>query len=210
MSARGDAGGDYFSRTADLPAGDPFTWMAGIYIDVDTGANAWLMYLGDFAFTAYQAVLLAGPGRTLYIFNSGGFVVGPVLSVGQWYRLSYARSGNSHVLDVDGTEYTGTFANTTTSEVLLLGSNTTEYLDGRQEGHKIWNAALTLAERSAERLSVLPVRSSSLHAAWAIQTAADVTDYSGNGRPLTANGALVDAAASGIRWGGMAPQRGMW
>lgn len=202
MSARGDAGGDYYSRTTDLPAGDPFTWQAGIYIDVDTAANAWLMYLGNFAFTAYQAVLLA-TGRQLYVFNSGGFVAGPTLAVGQWYRISYARNGNSHVLDVDGTEYSGSFANTTTPEVLLLGSNTTEYLDGRQEGHKIWNAALTLAERSAERLSIQPVSRASLHAAWALQNAADLTDYSGNGRTLTANGTLADAAASGTRWGGM-------
>lgn len=59
---------------------------------------------------------------------------------------------------------------------------------------RVWSAALSPAELTAERASPTPVRTADLWAHWPLTVHTDLTDASGNGRHLSATGTLETAS----------------
>ncbi len=103
-------------------------------------------------------------GTTLYFKKQGA----PTLS---------ARTGNKHPQLNGVTRF-------------LVGTDDAagqnEWLDGDIAGVKVWNAELTQAELEAEANQLSPVRQTSLHAYYPLQSVATMfDDASGNGRGLT-------------------------
>lgn len=175
-----------------------------LYIDVDLNASGWLFTLADGTLANYLVLVLGADGTQLLIFSSAGFSAGVALTVGRWYHVALTKSGNTHTLYLDGVSVdTLTVALSFTTVFFLVGSNGTDYLNGRMEAMKLWTAALTAAEIAAEQWQTIPTRGANVYAWWPLLEASDITDKSGNGNTFTAGGALATAVGPGLRWGGM-------
>lgn len=197
MAVRFDADGDYLSRSADLPAVSPLSWVGSFYISVDRNAGSGLFVLSNAGFTAYDFLsLLTTDGTTLVAstnLNTAG-VSGTNLSVGTWYRIGYTRNGATHLVYLNGTLNITLSSNNTVTPTTLLFGAPTNWFNGRVAYIKMWTATLDASEILAESNSFLPVRTSNLYGDWRLPTHTDLTDSSGNGRTLTANGTLTTEA----------------
>lgn len=120
----------------------------------------------------------------------------------QMWALTSAGTGASDgklyrwkVGDPDATYGSMTFqpsSGFTANEILLGG---TYYATGRNARFcyvKIWDAALSLSELQAERVTGSPVRTSNLNRYHRLETNTDTSDYSGNGRTCVIDGATTE------------------
>lgn len=210
MAIRFDAAGDYISRTASVPASDPFSVSFWMYITADRNAAGTLFILVNAGGTSFVDVHLKSDGTTLeigtsYAGNSGG---GTSLSTGTWYHIALVRSGASHTLYLNGvSDQTLSNAGTFTTATMGMGSNTVTWLNGRLACIKVWDAALTQSEIQQEMNVIRPVRTNNLNL-WTPNfpgATERLADYSGNGRNWTANGTLTDEDPPPVSWGAQTP-----
>jgi hypothetical protein len=198
VAVRSDAATDRVSYTASNPpdpASGGFTVLMWAYLSVDRD---------DFS-TLYRMYTSAGSGRgqlatavdgTTTAFFAGGELTSPhALTVGAWSRVALTIDGATATLyaapSAGAVEVTaGPSSGTSAPNQITLGGisvgSAAEWWNGRLANVRVWAAALSQAELSAEWSSPTPVRTSGLWADWPLSTHTDLTDHSGNGRDLVA------------------------
>lgn len=204
MAIQFDAGGDYISRTANVPAQNTISISLWLYISVDRNARCVFIGVSDGAALA-NFVALDADGTTLALTRVGATdATGSNLSVGTWYHIGYTRnSSNVSTVYLNGAQdMQNTTANAFTSAIMLLGSDSINYLNGRLAYIKVWDEALTQADIQAEMYSAWPRHTDNLNL-WTpnlIGSTERLRDYSGKGRNWTSNGTLADADGPPVTW----------
>jgi hypothetical protein len=198
VSVRFDATGDQYTAATGLP-GTTMTalWWGKIVTDRNTYSTFVSIDAGD---TQVLAVQTDTDGVSPYLWvdpEADGFldISFPAMTVGNWYRMAVVRSTTAITLYLAASSGSVTSGGTTltgalTPTALRVGQSPTsgEWINGSVANLKIYNAALTQAEIEAEWSNWSAVRSADLlrHHKW--QSAAETTDYSGNGHSLTSGG----------------------
>lgn len=127
-----------------------------------------------------------------------------------WYMWAISASGSGasdgkayawKLGDPDGTYLSATFqpSSFTPNEIFVGGTYYATGRDARIAYVKVWDAALSLAELQAERVQGKPVRTTSINRYHRLQTSADTTDYSGNGRSATMTGVSTEGSEP-VQW----------
>lgn len=132
------------------------------------------------------------------------------LAAGGWFYLAFVRADGTNTELFLGTTAGNIASYGTTAHILSaratpltlqIGASQTigNVTDGRLRSHRIWTAALTVAELRAEAASLdSAVRTANIWAAWPLAVGGTLTDNSGNGRDLTAvNGPLTTESDPG-------------
>lgn len=204
MAVRFDAATDRISLITSVP--DPTTGItvAGwAHVSVDTNNNAVFIriHASDGASTTINLATdsdgLGGPG---YFTGGGSLVSATNMAVGAWRKVAVTCTGTTGTLyvatpvgatEVDG----GTVGGAASPTGLTFGARAhndgDESFNGRLAYWRLWTSVLSQAQIEAEWLSTTPVVTANLWADWPLETAADLTDHSGNGRNLTAGSTAV-------------------
>lgn len=200
MAVRFDAEGEQYSATTGLP-GNTFTIVFWVRLAADR--NTYTTFVSFDSASNYTQIATDVDGVTPKVFNS---VVGNIqgtsaLTVGTWYAMAYVQNSSTG----NGTLYWGTNPASLTSVTSSVGAHTPthfrighyrssgEWLNGRIAAVKIWNAALSASQVTAELQSYNPVVTANLLRVHKLQVP-EPTDYSGNGHTLTGGaGASTEA-----------------
>lgn len=204
MAVRFDAATDRISYSGSMP--DPATAItvtAWAYITNNTANPAtffrvWNAAVSTTITCACNSAGVVNPG---YFTAGGSAFISTSLSLGTWYRIAvtctgtagkfYLAAGTGGATSLG----TGTVAGAATPTGITVGgrapSDASEWFDGRIAYVRAWPSVLTQAQIEAEWASATPVITSGLWADWPLETAADLTDRSGNGRHLTAGSTAV-------------------
>jgi hypothetical protein len=221
MALRSDGSGDFLNRTTGgfySPTVMTVCFWAKREALFDNGGTWWALggptespenYL-----TFYN---LNGDGHTFIWEQFGGETVGSLDMVQDtWYFIAFSRSGtgtnqatayNRTASATSFTSATATFPNAdavSREHILANPYNTALAAKGSIAGLKQWAAALTEAELWLESQSLQPVRTADLHSGRPMvdnTVAGCGSDYSGNGRNLTASGSLLVADGPPVAWG---------
>lgn len=223
MSVRFDGSTDSYSATTGLP-GTTFTALFWARIAVDRNAYSSLVGVDNGTGDQVLNIQTDQDGVSPYLWlapHSPGYLEeSPAvpMTVGSWYRFALVRSGTAvtfYAAAATGgvSSVSGTLTGTLNQTTLRIGHSPTagEWFNGNFANLKIYNAALTAGEIETEWGNWQAQRTTALlrHHRW--QTAAETTDYSGNGHVLTAAGSptfeatnpsLADSAPGGGTGGG--------
>jgi hypothetical protein len=207
VAVRFDAHNDRYSATTGLPAGQVWSATCWVYCSADRN-----LYSNAFALTDGTNYISAGfgaNGTIRYLGWEGGDLVANAAptntAVGGWSRLGVTCNGTTLTLywaDATGPllSRSGTGIPGSVPTSLTIGSDQfASYLNGRVAAFKMWDATLTAAEIDAELGQYQPARTANLLRYHPFRTA-ETTDYSGNGRTLTAGTATTEDGPP-IRWG---------
>jgi Concanavalin A-like lectin/glucanases superfamily len=208
MSVRFDASADGYSATTGLP-GTAFTALCWGRLAVDRNAYSTFLSVDNNSASQVLAIQTTTSGNDPYLWcephGVGWLEEAPdiVLTVGSWYRMAMSRNGTAiayYLATAAGavSSVTGTLTGGLTASRLRVGQSPSsgEWLNGNIANLKVYNAALTQAEIVTEWGNWRAQRTANLlrHHKW--QTAAETTDYSGNGWALTAAGTPVFEATN--------------
>lgn len=200
MSVRFDATGEHYTATTGIP-GTVFTACWWGRIAVDRNNYSTMLCIDN---TTDQQILAVqtdtggvGPYLWLAPHDPGWIDEAPDtdMVVGTWYRFALVRNGTAITFYMglpSGTIAIGsaTLLGPLTATRLRVGRSTvsTEWWNGNMANLKVYNAALTQAEILTEWGNWRAQRTADLlrHHKW--QTAAEGTDYSGNGWTLPVTG----------------------
>ena len=154
----------------------------------------------DDASSNYAFIGTWSDGTQSRFFTSGVEQNGPAMTIGDWYFFAYNFTNGTntkaayaaHVNDANVTDYSFTAnANIPASGTLILGNTGFgDWMNGTLMAVKVWSGvALSQAEFEAERWFITPQRTDNLYAWYPLDDGViSTTDYSGNGRTLTAAG----------------------
>lgn len=142
---------------------------------------------------AYSDQLMNGELYTWGATEDGAGDYMPAALVGVWHYFSLVRTDDETL-----TVYRdATLLDTVTNGERIAAAEQT-YCSGANGADvaywRVWSAALSPAELTAERASPTPVRTADLWAHWPLTVHTDLTDASGNGRHLSATGTLETAS----------------
>lgn len=205
MAIRFDAAADQLSRATDHPSSfSPISWCCWIY--VINAQTALISGLYNTDATAFAVVGLDA-SNVLTLSTTTGSVTGSTLSTNTWYHVAYSRSDsdNSHWCWLNGVlDSNRTDATAITPAYQVVGSNTSNNLDGRIAAYKTWPTFLAGEGFSSEMhyyQVVTRYTNTSPHFWWPLLTHTDVVDYSGRGRDATTAGTLTTEDGPPIAWG---------
>lgn len=206
MAVRFDAATDAYTTSIGVgaPTGSTYTASCWIYLTTDRNAFSGPWGLATNVSNYIQADTDTD-GTTLKIWSATASFTVRALTLATWYYLAVV---------VNGTANCTSYISEGTAEALVTASSVAmgapnapqrlsigdgfpgngEWWNGRVAAFKLWDAALTQAEIEAERVSVGPVRGSSL-LRYHPFVVADTLDYSGNGNTLTAGGTATATEA---------------
>lgn len=192
MSVRFAALTDNYTATTGIPSGNTFTVTFWAYLTVDQNN-----FVGLFRLQTTGAEVLIdtdSDGTTLKVWddvsNAAGFGAF-AMSIGTWYQVGLVVNGaaaTSYIGPGGGSLTTTSVANFTPPNPptnLAIGSDTGAFLNGRIAAFKLWSAALSATEVTAELAQFAPTRNVNLLRYHPFHVA-ETTDYSGNGNTLTA------------------------
>lgn len=194
MSVRFDAATDAYTSTVGLPTSTSWTVTAWVMLRTTNPLGPHKFFTLISADTGFLNFGTDFNGDGLEVYNGSGILgSGSIFTIDAWYRIAYVQNGS------DGTAYKGAdtgaltaFNNATfpgpaaTNLTLYVGaSHEGQWLNGRLAAFKMWNAALSQAEVTAELTQFDPIRAANLLRYHKFHVA-EITDYSGNSNPLTA------------------------
>lgn len=199
MAVRISATGQALSSTSTA-VGFPVSLLCWGYITTDRNAFSTFVAIDNNATTNTLILDTDSDGTTLNAYSDPGahLATGPNMTVGTWYRIAVTVTAGGA-----GTLYYGA-AGAALSSAAMSGTLTAtgltvsragvsavsgEWLNGRVANRKTYTAELTAAEIEAEFAQYVPVRTANLYSWYPFLVGADLADYSGNGRTLTAAGA---------------------
>lgn len=141
--------------------------------------------------------------QTVVFTTSGGSIPA---ATGAWYYISLHRTNATQIkIGVDGTTLafaTDSVASRAASTQLLFGASrlanngtVNEFANARLAYWRAWTTDLTDSELALERISPTAVKTDNLWASWPLVTHQDLSDVSGNGRHLKANGGALTTEA---------------
>lgn len=202
MAVRVDASGDSLSRARLAGAR---TVMAWVYISTDRNAYSALWQGGS-----NDYLVLDSSGTQLAYYDGATEPTGSNLSTGTWYHIAQTCAGdalgNAWAIYLNGVlDFSGARGAVAAGTNIVFGNDdATEWLNGRLANIKMFDAALTAAEIQQEMLALRPQRFANLWGWWPLWGAADIADYSGNGRTLTAGGTLTTEDGPPVSYGALA------
>jgi hypothetical protein len=202
MSVRFDAASDRLSYSASNPPSpnSGFTVTLWAWVSVSRGDYSTLVRLWAASDSNVPLTFdtdsngLNGP----HYFSTSGIVNGSLnMAVGEWRKLAVSRSAGG-----TGKTYAALSTGLTTVTSGAIGSipdpigitlagrtpaEANEWFNGRLTYVRVWSRELSQAEIEAEWASATPVSTTGLFADWPLESAADLTDHSGNGHTLVAD-----------------------
>jgi hypothetical protein len=188
------------------PTGAVATVLGWSYVVVDRAnfVNLWVLHNGSEG-TPEAGYGSDASGLTFVAYDAGFNTLGSfATTVGTWFR---------HALVMNGTAWTVYFGNygsalssasgtrtaISSPGTLVIGA-TGDWFNGRHAAYRVYDAALSLAEIESEFEQYQPIRTTNLHRYHPFVNA-ELVDYSGNARTLTAGaGAATTEAGPPIRW----------
>lgn len=207
---------DQLTYSGSLPGtAGGITVVFWVYLSVDRDANSCVTRLSASG-TSIVYLTTGSDGTVMVWFSLAGSIITAFnLAPGAWHRIAATHAAGT------GTLYTATATGATNVDTgtITTGSpgdlgiggrgpgDTSEPFNGRVGAYKLYAGVLTQAEIEAEWQQMVPRRTAGLHAWYPLLDSSDRTDYSGNGRTLTA-GATAATTEDGppIPWGPPAPQ----
>jgi len=141
------------------------------------------------------------------IFDTGPLnATGSAVSAGVWYHIGIIRGAVAQRTDVyvDGTlQLQLTDDLSWTPDILrFMNDSFDDWVDGRIQHVKFWEAALTTAELDNERFVAVPQRTANLAGWWpCLDQPTGSEDWSGLGRNLTQTGTLTTEDGPPVSWG---------
>jgi hypothetical protein len=191
MAVRFDAQTDAYSATTGLPASTTWSVTCWAYITTDRNTASAAFGILNTGVTAGIFLETDTDGTTWRVFDMSTSVGGFAASVGQWTRMAVVVSGTSVTFYAGApgsalTSASGTL-NSATPASLTVGDDGSgaSFLNGRLANFKMWDAALSSGEVTAELGQIPPALTTNLlryHPFYVAETA----DHSGHGRTLTA------------------------
>lgn len=211
MAFRADATADSAYRTASTPAFGSFTEILWANRKVDKGAGEYLFIFGSASLAGYWALAVDGLTTDKVAIETtlggglGATSSGSAWSVGTWKRLAIVFDDTADTLTLfeDGSQtaqVTGATGTFTTAELYHAVPSAGSEFDGLITASKLYTTTLTLAQIENEWRQFLPASTTNLWGWWPLLSHTDLSDYSGNGRPLTANGTLTTEDGPPIAW----------
>lgn len=211
MAIRADASGDYYQRTASLPAYNAFT--ISLWFQQRTDLGAVFQSLATLTDSTIDGSFLQIDGSQGLIIGDFGGASSSILTVSLngWYfaAMTCAGSGAGQLIGYGAAfgsaalstqSFTGP-ASFTPSSLTLFDDTFSEPFDGEIAAVKVWDRVLTQAELEIERWYYLPVLTNSLHGYWPMWGTSDgATDFSGNGKSWTVNGTVASADGPPLPW----------
>ena len=214
MSARIDASTDDIRRSVGVPDEAAFTATGWSYVVADRGAAVYQGVVGleGTAAGTYNALYWEGSTDGAMRVESGAaganFASRPAVGTWFFWALTSTTAGAGSLIGYWSAANSNVFntANTTgqasTTNLLMWGNDSVgSWMDGRLAAIKVWDAVLTQAEIEAEKWKRIPARWANSHLWNPLFNATDLSDYSGNGRTLTATGTLTTEDGPPVPWG---------
>lgn len=176
-----DADADAYNRTTSLPAGNAVTMAAFFFFNTDRNASSGVFSLDDndtgagsadylYLETTADGTSLQAFGQRAATFTNTATIV--TLSPGNWYFGALTHDGSTLrgyaglLTAASLSTQSVAFAQTPTGLTnLRIGrtSFTSEFLNGRIAGFKVWDAVLSAADLEMERRQLVPVRFANLN-----------------------------------------------
>jgi hypothetical protein len=205
-----------------LPNPDRITFTWWYYQDSNRSIYNSYMALGPSTFTGadyYFAGHYNDASFSFEIAADGGDWLGPASVQGRWLRQGFRRAlvpgTSTYQMDFWYDLPTNGVITRVSNNAVALGANhqlmfgapphaidaaTSESIDGRMGGIKIWEAALSLDAIKREAMSEFPVLPQYAAKVWAVipaRIAGDYRDYSGKGRHFSPHNAITSIAGPG-------------
>jgi Concanavalin A-like lectin/glucanases superfamily len=208
MAVRFDASTDNYARTTTLPPITTFSILGWGYLSVSRGAISTFFYFGQSGVTIGYTCRTGANGLTLQGNNSASSQAGTALTVGAWNHLALVVAGTganqmqiflNGVLDITMSGSTGPSAQT----LILSGSVSGQWLNGRLAAVKVYDAVLTAADIAQEMRTYQPIRLDNLNSWYPMSDlalAGNSTDFGGSGLALTPAGTLAVEDGPPIAW----------
>jgi hypothetical protein len=199
-----DASGDRLSRTTTVMNHNAAYTMCGWINLVSAGSIRNPM--GLTASTSIDAIGLTTTPRFARTVGGTASAFGPnPAATATWYFIAIRRNSTTSFqafVDTTASAVSATDVSArAATDLMFLANRTDQTVNWIMAGIKAWDAALTDAELAEEMLTIRPKRFDNLWAYWPLWDAADVFDYSGNGRNWTINGSLTTADGPPVGWG---------
>jgi hypothetical protein len=196
MAVRFDASGESYSRDASLPAITAWTIAGWFYRSADLGVSEGLLSFGATVSPNYVTIYQDGSAEKIAIWDGSAYATHASLSqsLNTWAHWALTCSGTALTLYFNGVAAMTATRNASVANTrLYLGNNLDdERCSGRLAWVKVWGTVLAANEVMAEMWSAPPVKRDSLNAFYPLRHVGEgVTDHSGNGYTLTANGTLT-------------------
>lgn len=208
MAVRLDAANDRLLAASF--SGTAATVLCWVYISNDRNdfSNIWVMYTGTEAGGVTAAGLGSDTDGTSMLLYDSAFttLTGPNMTAGTWYCFASVLSGTAWQLYYGTSAYSLTLVSGTRTSISSPGnftiSHAAEWLDGRVANWKVYTAALSAAEIQNDLAFYSPQRTANL-LEFRPFINAELVDYSGNARTLTAGaGSTTTEAGPPIKWDG--------
>lgn len=217
MPVRVDALADYirFYEASGLPTFTNYTVTYWEQVVVDNaGTNRMSYLLQNSSFGAAHKIGRAGDNVDRGYGQGVDATFSSNLSTTEWVMWAITCQGTGatdlkfyawNATDADGSyKSCSTTGNTPSGGISgwCMGSNfgTSEFRNARYAYIKVWDAVLTLSELQAERTQGKPVKTSNVNRYHRLLDNTDTTDYSGNSRPVTFNGAITTDGTEPVAW----------
>lgn len=216
MAVRFGSGTSEYTATTGLPAASVYSLTCWVMIVTDRNTYSTLLSWGKGGGN-YIDISSGADGTTIGVYDVATYTSTPLgstaLTVGTWYRMALVVNGTTATfyradaataaLTVSTASGDFTPQNAPTSLTLADSVNAGNYpLDGRIAAVKVWEAALSQAEIEEELAQYQPVRVANLLHNHPLVNA-ELVDYSGNARTLTAGSTSpTTEAGPPIRWDG--------
>jgi hypothetical protein len=211
MSVRFSATGQSFASTSNLPGASGYTATFWLYLTTNRVAVSGFFGIDGASGTHTLSTKSDGTGFQC-ICGGATSSFGLAGGYGSWIRVALAFS--SVTTAVTGTLYyatpiaatltassigTGSGIGTPSAWRLGCGAVTTDWMNGRLAGVKIWTALLTASEIDAELKTYRPQRTANL-VKWYPFLATETTDYSGNAATLTGGVGTATESNPPLSW----------
>lgn len=202
MSVRFVSNSDGYLSTTGQPTSPAYTFTFWTYLSVDQNTYTIILQLHD-ALATTNAMMFGtdADGTTLGLFDRDSatvFASQVAATIGTWYQVGIVVNGGTTTLYTapaggSVTTWSGAVTWATTFgniDISSIGNG----LNGRVAAFKMWDAALTSTEVSAELAQFDPLRVSNLLRYHPFHVA-EITDYSDNGNTLTAGSTATTTEA---------------
>jgi len=198
VSALFNANTQYLAIFSAPAATQPQTVAGWARMTATRADNGFVFYLCDSGGNVIHGVWVPFSASNINAINEAfsGTPSGS-LGTGVWKHFALVRASNVITFYLDGTSIgTVSATNALTPAFFFFGGNGgTAWFNGNLALVRVWEAALSGAEISAERASQTVVRTANLWANYPFTTTTQLNDISGNGRTLSDNGSVTYVAA---------------
>lgn len=186
----GGSGSNYFERTASFPTRSPMTFRCWVkrLVDRDTYSSWMSLNIDGGNQAMYAGTTVDGETASLYCGVLGGDSTNSDLADGDWHHLVTTMDAPFGKMYIDGVLIVDSAifqAGNPDVSLTLLTTATGDWWNGGVLAPAVWERVLTGPEIIADMDALTPAITTDLWAWWLLENDTDVSDRSGNSRPLT-------------------------